>query len=111
MRWLAELEQMRLRLMTVRQAIVNGLASSEAAALRDWRFLTDGGGMFALFPLSVAEIKTLKQEEGIYLVDNGRVNLSGLNPDNIALALAAIIKVIDQQLMNPFNSSGANYAN
>jgi hypothetical protein len=27
------------------------------------------------------------------------------------LALAAIIKVIDQQLMNPFNSSGANYAN
>ena len=110
-RWLAELEQMRLRLMTVRQAIVNGLASSESAALRDWRFLTDGGGMFALFPLSAAEIKTLKQEEGIYLVDNGRVNLSGLNPDNIALALAAIIKVIDQQLMNPFNSSGANYVN
>ena len=108
-RWLAELEQMRLRLITVRQAMVNGLSSSEGAALRDWRFLTDGGGMFALFPLTVEEIKTLKQEEGIYLVDNGRVNLSGLNADNIPSALAAIIKVIDQSLINQLNNSGEQY--
>ncbi len=108
-RWLAELEQMRLRLITVRQAMVNGLASSEGAALRDWRFLTDGGGMFALFPLTVEEIETLKQEEGIYLVDNGRVNLSGLNADNIPSALAAIIKVIDQSLIDQLNNSGEQY--
>jgi len=107
--WLAELEQMRLRLIAVRQAMVKGLASSEGAALRDWRFLTDGGGMFALFPLTVSEIETLKQEEGIYLVDNGRVNLSGLNPSNIPSALAAIIKVIDQSLMNQLNNSGEQY--
>ena len=107
--WLAELEQMRLRLIAVRQAMINGLASSEGAALRDWRFLTDGGGMFALFPLTVSEIETLKQEEGIYLVDNGRVNLSGLNPSNIPSALAAIIKVIDQSLMNQLNNSGEQY--
>jgi len=108
-RWLAELEQMRLRLIAVRQAMINGLASSEGAALRDWRFLTDGGGMFALFPLTAEEIETLKQEEGIYLVDNGRVNLSGLNPSNIPSALAAIIKVIDQSLMNQLNNSGEQY--
>ena len=107
--WLAELEQMRLRLITVRHAMVNGLASSEGAALRDWRFLTDGGGMFALFPLTAEEIKTLKQEEGIYIVDNGRVNLSGLNPSNIPSALAAIIKVIDQSLINQLNSIGEQY--
>ena len=107
--WLTELEQMRLRLMAVRQAIANGLANSDSAALRDWRFLTDGGGMFALFPLTVEEIKILKQEEGIYLVDNGRVNLSGFNADNIATVLAAIIKVIDQSLIDQFNSSGAKY--
>ena len=108
--WLAELEQMRLRLIAVRQAIVNGLASSEGAALRDWTFLNNGGGMFALFPLTVSEIETLKQEEGIYLVDNGRVNLSGLNPDNIATALVAIIKVIDKSVINPLTDSGAIYA-
>ena len=108
-RWLAELEQMRLRLITVRQAMVNGLASSEGAALRDWRFLTDGDGIFALFPLTAEEIETLKQEEGIYIVDNGRVNLSGLNPSNIPSALAAIIKVIDQSLINQLNSIGEQY--
>ena len=79
---------MRLRLITVRQAMVNGLSSSEGAALRDWRFLTDGGGMFALFPLTAEEIKTLKQEEGIYLVDNGRVNLSGLNAEQYSISVS-----------------------
>ena len=107
--WLTELEQMRLRLIAVRQAIANGLADSEAAALRDWHFLTDGGGMFALFPLTAEEIEILKQEEGIYLVNNGRVNLSGLNSGNITSVLAAIIKVIDRSLVNQLNSSGEKY--
>ena len=62
-----------------------------------------------VLPLTAEEIKTLKQEEGIYLVDNGRVNLSGLNADNIPSALAAIIKVIDQSLINQLNNSGEQY--
>ncbi|MEH6577319.1 MAG: aromatic amino acid transaminase [Amphritea sp.] len=90
--WEAELETISARLRDVRQQIFDTL--SVDVPDRDWRFLTDGRGMFALFPLSADEISRLRQEYGIYIVTNGRVNLSGFNTLNFSRAMRAIAKVL-----------------
>lgn len=89
--WQAELEMISARLREVRQNIFNTL--SEAAPSRDWSFLTQGRGMFSLFPLTESEINRLRQDYGIYIVNNGRVNLSGFNDLNFNRAMQAIAEV------------------
>ncbi|NIB41381.1 aspartate/tyrosine/aromatic aminotransferase [Pseudomaricurvus alkylphenolicus] len=86
--WQGELESIGDRIRGVRRRLFHSL--SEAAGGRKWEFLLKGKGMFALFPLSVSEIRYLRSEHGLYIVDNGRVNLSGFNDLNFEHAVAAI---------------------
>ncbi|WP_293266174.1 aromatic amino acid transaminase [Neptunomonas sp.] len=93
--WETELETISARLRDVRHNIFNTL--SEAVPDKDWRFLIDGRGMFALFPLSAKEILQLREEYGIYIVNNGRVNLSGFNTLNFSRAMQAMANVLNKQ--------------
>ncbi|WP_051221630.1 aromatic amino acid transaminase [Neptunomonas japonica] len=93
--WETELETISARLRDVRHNIFNTL--SESVPDKDWRFLIDGRGMFALFPLSAEEILQLREEYGIYIVNNGRVNLSGFNTLNFSRAMQAMANVLNKQ--------------
>ena len=86
--WQQELEAIRLRLIAIRQQLTKAL--SEAVPQRPWDFLLEGSGMFAIFPLSSQEIQALQNHHAIYIVGNGRVNLSGINEANLPALVSAI---------------------
>mgnify|MGYP000218144080 CR=1 FL=1 len=90
--WQGELEEVHTRLRGVREALYAAL--SKAVPQRNWRFLQEGQGMFALFPLSVSEIEHLQNAYGVYIVSNGRVNLSGFNDTNLPSVVAYIAATV-----------------
>lgn len=90
--WEQELTTISSRICSVRAQLFETL--SIKIPQRDWRFLTRGHGMFALFPFSEREIESLRQEHGLYIVNNGRVNLSGFNRDNLEQAVNAMVDVV-----------------
>ena len=89
--WRAELEAMRLRILAMRALLARGLAE---AGIENTDYLMRQRGMFSFLPLSIDQIRTLRAEHGIYVLDNGRINLSGLNPANaphLIRSLAALL--------------------
>jgi aromatic-amino-acid transaminase len=72
--WMAELESMRGRIVSIRERLATGLA-------RRWQVLTavaDQEGMFSLLPLEEADVMRLRAEHGIYMPGSGRINIAGL---------------------------------
>ena len=72
--WMAELESMRGRIVSIRERLATGLA-------RRWQVLTAVAGqegMFSLLPLEEADVMRLRAEHGIYMPGSGRINIAGL---------------------------------
>lgn len=74
--WRAELETMRSRVVSLR----DHLAKTPALAP-----LKDQHGLFALLPLSPAQVAEMRDEHAIYMAGSGRINLAGLTPSNIEI--------------------------
>ncbi len=53
--------------------------------------LVQGKGMFALLRLTPEEVEKITCEKGIYLLHNGRINLSGLSKENIDKIVEALL--------------------
>ncbi|WP_121117285.1 aromatic amino acid transaminase [Croceibacterium ferulae] len=87
--WLAELEGMRQRISGVRKA----LAAHGTAGTLDLTPYGRQQGMFAMLPLTPAQIAALRSEHSIYMAGSGRINIAGLtagNLDKFTAALAAV---------------------
>lgn len=80
--WKLELEEMRLRIASLRSA----LAQAEPRLAP----LADQGGMFAMLPLSREAVLGLRASHGIYMADSGRINIAGLRGDTVVPFAAAI---------------------
>lgn len=89
--WAAEVEQMRLRILDMRQGLVDALAVLLPG--QDFSFFLSQRGMFSYTGLSVAQVRRLRDEFGVYLIDSGRVCMSGLRPDNLQQVAEAIAAV------------------
>jgi len=90
--WLAEVEEMRLRILTMRQTLVTVL--KEAVPGRNFDYLLQQRGMFSYTGLSSAQVDRLRDEFGIYLIASGRMCVAGLNTRNVqrvAQAFAAVM--------------------
>jgi aspartate/tyrosine/aromatic aminotransferase len=48
-----------------------------------WDNLKEGNGLFYLTPLNENQIDKLRDEKGIYMLRNGRINIAGLNDKNM----------------------------
>ncbi|WES68069.1 aromatic amino acid transaminase [Superficieibacter sp. HKU1] len=91
-RWLAEVEEMRLRILAMRQTLVTVL--KEAVPGRNFDYLLQQRGMFSYTGLSAAQVDRLRDEFGIYLIASGRMCVAGLNTGNVqrvAQAFAAVM--------------------
>ncbi len=90
--WADELEGMRQRILSMRQRLFQEL--QQALPGRDVsRFVTQRG-MFSTTGLSPAQVDTLKDAHGVYLVRSGRLCVAGLNVgnvDRVAQALAVVM--------------------
>lgn len=91
--WVAEVEVMRTRILAMRQGLVDLLG--ELLPGQDFQFFLRQRGMFSYTGFSVEQVRRLRDEFGVYLIDSGRVCMSGLRPANlrqVAEAFAAVQK-------------------
>lgn len=89
--WAAEVEVMRKRILDMRQGLVDLLG--ELLPGEDFQFFLRQRGMFSYTGFSVEQVRRLRDEFGVYLIDSGRVCMSGLRPANlrqVAEAFAAV---------------------
>jgi aromatic-amino-acid transaminase len=77
--WSGELEAMRGRIGRLRGA----LAAYGKVGVIDLGALGAGLGLFAVLPLTPAQIDRLQTEFGIYMAQSGRINIAGLAEDDI----------------------------
>ncbi|MCC6201755.1 MAG: aspartate/tyrosine/aromatic aminotransferase [Gammaproteobacteria bacterium] len=90
--WLAELTEMRERLNGMRREVAAAINARQQQ--RDFGFIAGQYGMFSFLGLSVEQIRRLRNEFSIYMVETSRINVAGLNPGNIdyfADAVAAVL--------------------
>jgi len=90
--WLAEVEAMRKRILSMRQELVNVL--KEAVPGNNFDYLLKQRGMFSYTGLSAAQVDRLREEFGVYLIASGRMCVAGLNASNVhrvAQAFAAVM--------------------
>ncbi|MBB5986490.1 aromatic amino acid transaminase [Sphingobium lignivorans] len=73
--WKAELETMRGR--------INGLRAALAALHPALAPIGRQRGMFALLPVTPANVAALRVDHGIYMADSGRINIAGLRTASI----------------------------
>ena len=90
--WLAEVEEMRTRILAMRQELVKVLSTEMPE--RNFDYLLNQRGMFSYTGLSAAQVDRLREEFGIYLIASGRMCVAGLNTANVqrvAKAFAAVM--------------------
>ena len=87
-----ELEMMRNRIQQMRHLFVKKLKDQKV--LKDFSFLEKMQGMFCFCALTPEIVQQLINEYGIYMMYDGRINVAGLNYDNIDQVTQAIAKVL-----------------
>ena len=90
--WERELGDMRVRIKTMRQKLVDGLKA--AGVKQDMGFITRQIGMFSYSGLSKDQMQRLRNEFGVYGTDTGRMCVAALNSKNIDHVCASIAKVM-----------------
>lgn len=90
--WQAELQEMRERIIRMRQILNEKL--SRAVPERDFSYLVKQQGMFSYTGLSAEQVDILKDQYAIYLLRSGRMCAAGLNLNNIDYVADSIAEVI-----------------
>jgi aromatic-amino-acid transaminase len=90
--WEAELAEMRVRIKTMRTAMVDKLKA--AGVKQDMSFIAKQIGMFSYSGLSATQMQRLRNEFGVYGLDSGRICVAALNSKNIDYVCNSIAKVL-----------------
>jgi len=81
--WRQELEQVRHRISQMRHLLVQELSHQLGNDPQSLAYVLEQKGMFAFAGISPGQVEMLKQQHGIYLTGDGRINLAGLNAQAI----------------------------
>ena len=79
--WRAELDGMRERIQMLRANLASELTRLTNS---DFSFVTRQTGMFSCLPLTEGQAQRLRDDRGVYLLPDGRINIAGLNAHNTA---------------------------
>jgi len=90
--WESELEAMRVRIKSMRGALVEKLQAH--GVKQDLSFITRQQGMFSYSGLSTPQMQRLRSEFGIYGLDSGRICMAALNSRNLDAVASAMAKVM-----------------
>jgi aromatic-amino-acid transaminase len=69
---------------------INSVRTDLAKALPQLASVAQQTGMFALLPLSREAVADLRVKHGVYMIENGRMNIAGLTPENLPRFTAAL---------------------
>ncbi len=87
--WELELTKMRERIAEMRYAFARALIAKNPRFL----FLEASKGLFSFCGLEKTQVDRITKEFGIYMTNDGRINVAGLNWDNLDYVVNAIISV------------------
>jgi aspartate/tyrosine/aromatic aminotransferase len=90
--WKAELEEVRRNMLGLRQGLADELRRATNSDRFD--FVADHRGMFSRLGLTEAQVGRLREEHGIYMVSDSRINIAGLNAATVPVLAAAVAGVI-----------------
>jgi aromatic-amino-acid transaminase len=90
--WKAELEEVRQNMLSLRQQLADELRRATNSDRFD--FVARHRGMFSRLGLTEAQVNQLREEAGVYMVGDSRINIAGLNTQTVPVLAAAIAKVI-----------------
>ena len=89
--WIEELDLMRERVSEMRYGLRKSLESS---LNRSFESITDQNGLFSYIGLDEQGAVRLRDEWGIYLPLNGRINIAGLTPHNLPRVADALTSIL-----------------
>jgi aspartate aminotransferase len=91
--WKMELEEVRQRIVSMRQLLCGSLKDNAAGV--DFSHIEKQKGMFSFLGITTPQLERLRNEFGIYIVSSTRINLAGVNSNNIGYltgSLQAVLK-------------------
>jgi aromatic-amino-acid transaminase len=89
--WVRDLTAMRERIRALRVQLHAALSRRRARG--DFGYLLSQRGMFSYTNLGAEQVRRLREEHAIYLVNSGRLCISGLNAGNVERVAEAIVEV------------------
>jgi aspartate aminotransferase len=90
--WMNEVEEMRVRMQSLRHLLVDKLA--EKGASRDFSFITQQKGMFSYLCISPEQVRLVRDKHSVYFVDSSRVNVAGISVSNVDALATALVDVL-----------------
>jgi len=90
--WRLEVAGMRARLREMRVLLNDALR--ERVPNRDFSHLVRATGMFCFLGITADEVKRLKKDFGVYMVDSSRINIAGITAKNVNYLADAIAAVV-----------------
>lgn len=88
--WLLDLQQMRLRILTMRHLLVEKL---QALNITSTSHYLQQRGMFSYTGFSKEQAMALRKDFGVYILDSGRMCVSGLTENNVGYVAKAFASV------------------
>lgn len=90
--WIGEVYEMRDRIRDMRQRLQQALSAKLPD--KDFSYFTKQQGMFSFTGLTPEQVARLQSEFAVYMVDNGRMCVAGLNTQNVDYVADAIAEVL-----------------
>jgi len=87
--WEAELEEVRLSMLGLRQQLADELRQLSNSDRFD--FIAHHRGMFSQIGTTPEKVEKMRQNNGIYMVSDSRMNIAGLNAETVPLLARAIV--------------------
>ncbi|RZW07919.1 MAG: aspartate/tyrosine/aromatic aminotransferase [Rhodobacteraceae bacterium] len=89
--WQSELEEVRLGMLKLREQLARDLRVRTNSDRFD--FIADHRGMFSRLGISPEAVDRLRDDHGIYMIGDSRMNVAGLNEATVPVLAEAIVKV------------------
>ena len=89
--WEAELEEVRIGMLNLRKLLADALRTTTGSDRYD--FIAEHRGMFSRLGLTKEQVVRLREEYAIYMIDDSRFNVAGLNEKVVPILAKAIVAV------------------
>ncbi|WP_323776298.1 amino acid aminotransferase [Leisingera sp.] len=87
--WAAELEEVRLGMLDLRQSLADDL--QRLTGSDRFGFIAQHRGMFSLLGTTPDLVEKMRLDNGIYMVGDSRLNIAGLNAQTVPVLAKAIV--------------------
>lgn len=93
--WVGEVSEMVDRIDMMRAMLYHGLVKRRVAG--SWEHVRASRGMFCLLGLNKVDVQVLRDEYGVYMTKDSRINVAGLTEKNVGALVEALAKVVGRR--------------